>query len=97
MNPLAPRKQLLLAESELNRAQLVIDMAEVTISVRTLIARAKGIGVFTSVTAALVAGVTAFQGDKPVEAEAKPSWIKTAIKGAGLISTLWLAFRRRPR
>jgi hypothetical protein len=40
MNPLESRKQLLIAESELNRAQLVVDLAALTDGVRTLADRA---------------------------------------------------------
>jgi hypothetical protein len=46
MNTLATRKQLLLAESELNRARLIRDMAELSAGVRTLTGRAKS---FTSI------------------------------------------------
>jgi hypothetical protein len=44
-----------------------------------------------------VAALAAFKRGKPVDADAKPSWLKTILKGAGLISTLWLAFRSKRR
>jgi hypothetical protein len=97
VNPLASRKQLLVAESELNRAQLAGDMAALTAGVRTLTDRAKASGSIASSAAVLVAGLAACQRGKPVDADAKPSWLQTILKGAGLISTLWLAFRARPR
>jgi hypothetical protein len=95
MNPLELRKGLLIAESELNRAQLAGDMAALTAEVRTLTDRAKSFGSIASSAAVLVAALAAFKRGKPVDADAKPSWLKTILKGAGLISTLWLAFRSR--
>ena len=97
VNPLASRKQLLVAESELNRAQLAGDMAVLTAGVRTLTDRAKSSGSIASSAAVLVAGLAACRRDRAVDAKAKPSWLQTILKGAGLISTLWLAFRSRPR
>jgi hypothetical protein len=97
MNSLESRKQILIAESELNRAQLVGDMAALTADVRTLTDRAKSFGSIASSAAVLVAGLAAFRRGKPVDADAKPSRLQTILKGAGLISTLWLAFRPRPK
>jgi hypothetical protein len=93
MNPLASRKHLLVAESELNRALLVEDMATLTGEVRTLANRAKSFGSLASSAAVLVAGLAAFRRGPSGNTEAKPSWPQTILKGAGLISTLWLAFR----
>jgi hypothetical protein len=95
MNSLQSRKRLLVAESELNRAQLVGDLAAVTASVRSLSHCAKSFGLIASFAAALVAGLAAFRRGKPAEATAKPSWLQTVLKGAGLVSTLWAAFRPR--
>ena len=97
MNPLELRKELLIAESELNRAQLAGDMAALTAEVRTLTDRAKSFGSIASSAAVLVAALAAFKRGKPVDADTKPSWLKTILKGAGLISTLWLAFRSKRR
>ncbi len=97
LNPLESRKQLLIAESELNRAQLAGDMAALTAGVRTLTDRAKSFGSIASSVAVLVAGLAAFRRGKPAGADAKPSWLRTIFKGAGLISTFWLAFRSQRR
>jgi len=97
MNPLESRKQLLIAESELNRAQLAGDLAALTAGVRTLTDRAKSFSAIASSAAVLVAGLAAFRRGKPAAAAANPSWLQTILKGAGLISTLWLAFRSRGR
>ena len=95
MNPLESRKQILIAESELNRALLVADLTELTAEVRTLTDRAKSFSGIASSAAVLVAGLAAFRRGKSADAEAKPSWPQTILKGAGLISTLWLAFRSK--
>ena len=93
MNPLESRKQILIAESELNRAVLVGDLAALTAEVRTLTDRAKSFGSIASSAAVLVAGLAAFRRGKSVDDDARPSWAQTILKGAGLISNLWLAFR----
>jgi hypothetical protein len=97
LNPLELRKQLLIAESELNRAQMAGDMAALMAAVRTFTDRAKSFGSIASSAAALVAGLAAFRRGKPLDAGPKPSWLRTISRGAGLISTLWLAFRSQPR
>jgi hypothetical protein len=97
MNPLESRKQLLIAESELNRAQLAGDGAALTAGVRVLTDRAKSFGSIASSAAALVAGLVAFRQGKPLGVGAKPSRLQTILKGAGVMSTVWLAFRSRSR
>jgi len=97
LNPLESRKQLLIAESELNRAQLVGDVAALTADVRTFTDRAKSFGSIVSSAATLVAGLAAFRRGQPVAPDATSSWLQTLSKGAGLVSSLWLAFRSRGR
>ena len=97
LNPLESRKQLLIAESELNRAQMAGDMAALTAGVRTLTDRAKTFGSIASSAAVLMAGLASFRRGKPADAGAKPSWLQTILKGAGMVSTLWLAFRSQGR
>ena len=62
MNPLAARKQLLIAESELNRVCLAEDFAALTAEMRSLTERAKSFGTVASSAAMLAAGLTAFWG-----------------------------------
>jgi hypothetical protein len=97
LNPLQSRKQLLLAESELNRAQMMQDMAALTAEVHALGSSAKSFGSIASSAAVLVSGLTAFRRGKASSADATPSWLRTVFKGAGLVSNLWLAFRLRGR
>jgi hypothetical protein len=97
LNPLAARKRLLIAESELNRDQLVGDWAALSAGVHTLTGRAKSIGAMASSAAVLVTGLAALRRIQPGEPGTKASWPQTILKGAGLVSTLWLAFRSRRR
>jgi hypothetical protein len=96
MNPLAARKQMLIAESERNRAQILADVAELRAGVRTLASRTKSYGSLASAAVVLVAGAAALRRDPSVRAAtAAPTWRQTLVKGAGLMSSIWLAFRSR--
>jgi hypothetical protein len=97
MNPLASRKKLLVAESELNRAQLVQDWQAITDDVHALTKRARTIGSLASGAAALVAGLASCRHKKSVPAVEKPSWLQTILKGAGLVSTIWQTLRFQGR
>jgi hypothetical protein len=93
LNALASRKKLLLAESELNRAQLVQEWQAMAGEVHSLVRQARTIRSFALAAATLAAGVASFRRKKSAPAAGKPSWLQTLLKGAGLVSTLWQAFR----
>ena len=96
MNPLELRKQLLIAESELNRAQLAGEMAVLTTGVRTLTACAKSVGALASAATLLVAGVSVFRCSK--RPELPPGSLpgcEPITTGAGVVSNLWRAVRAR--
>lgn len=95
VSPLTSRKQLLIAESELNRAQLLEDMAALKMDINRLADRAKSLGSIASIAGMLMAGVTSFQRGKLAATETKPSWLQTILKGAGFVSNLWLTFRAK--
>jgi hypothetical protein len=97
MNPLAVRKRLLLAESELNRAQLARDVNVLTTGVRALTERTKAIRSVASSAAGLVAGLAAFQRARRVNAGGTQSRLQAVLQCAGLVSSLWLAYRVRRR
>jgi hypothetical protein len=96
LNPLASRKQLLIAESELNRAHLVQEWRAISGEVHALAIRARTISSIVSVGASLVAGLAALRRKNSAPAE-KPSWLQFILKGAGQVSALWLAFRAQTR
>jgi hypothetical protein len=95
MTPLQSRKQLLLAESELNRAQMAADVSALTTKVRAFTGRTTS---FVSVASSALALVTAFQGGKSAGGGGKRrSWLQIILKSAGLVSTIWLALRAHKR
>lgn len=100
LNPLESRKLILVAESELNRAQLGSELAALKAHLRGLTDRARSLGSIASAAAVLFTGLAAFQRGRSLAPGAKSSWLKTILKGVGLISILWLAIRppgRDPR
>jgi hypothetical protein len=99
MNTLESRKQLLIAESELNRAQMVGAVASLTAGARALAHRATSLGSIGSSAAVLALGLTALQRDPPVVADAKAnsSRLHGILKGVVLVSALWLVFSAQSR
>jgi hypothetical protein len=93
MNSLDSRKQLLIAESELNRAQLVQEWRTMASEVHALTDQARTISSIASAVATLVAGLSSLRRKKSAPVAEKPSWWGTILKGAGLVSNLWQAFR----
>ena len=98
MNPLELRKQLLIAESELNRSQLVEAWQAMASDAHALSRRARTIGSFASAAAALVAGVASFRRrSKSTPSVEKTPWWQTLLKGAQLAGSLWSEFRARSK
>jgi hypothetical protein len=97
MNPLESRKQLLIAESELNRAQLAQVWQTMAGQAHALAEQARTIRSLASATAVLVTGLAALRLKKATPADTKLSRFQNLLKGAGLISNLWQMFRPAPR
>ena len=97
MNPLESRKQLLIAESELNRTLLVQEWQTMADGVRSVADRARIISFLASAAASLMAGLASFRRTKSAPAGEKPSWWQTLLKGAQLAGWLWSEFRPRPK
>ena len=95
MNQLETRKQLLIAESELNRAQLVQELDAITGGVRVLTHRVKSFSSVASATVLLVTALAALRRGKVGHGKLKPSWFQMIRKGAGLVVSLWPAFRAK--
>ena len=97
MKPLASRKQLLLAESELNRAQLVQEWQTMAGEVHAFTRQAKTVGSLAAAIASLVAGLAVFRHKKPAPAAEPSAWWQTLVKGAGMVGSVWsgLRFQRR--
>jgi hypothetical protein len=97
LNLLEARKRLLIAESELNRAQLVGDMVALAADVRALADRAKFFGSIASSVTSLMAGLASLRRKRSAPAGKKPSWWETLLNGAQLAGSLWSEFRAQGR
>ena len=97
LSPLESRKQLLIAKSELNRAELLRDWQTLADDAQALARKARTIGSWVSITASLVAGLAFFRRKKSAPAAEKPSWLQIILKGGQLAGSLWSALRPQRR
>jgi hypothetical protein len=97
MNQLEARKQLLIAESEINRLQLVAEWQTMADDVRSITHKARSIGVIAMAATSLLSGLMSFRRTKPAPASEKLSWWQTLLKGAQLVGSLWAEFSRPPK
>ena len=94
MSPLASRKKLLIAESELNRAQLVQELQTISGEVHALASQAQTVTALASAAVKLIFGLASFRRKKKSAPVAeKPSWLKTILQGAQLSGSLWSELR----
>jgi hypothetical protein len=97
LNPLESRKRLLIAESELNRAQLVQEWQTMADGVRSVADEASTISSLALAAASLIAGLASFRRTRSAPADEKPSWWQTLLKGAQWAGSLWSEFRPQGR
>ena len=97
MKALESRKQLLIAESELNRAQLIHELQTMAGEAHAMADRAKTIRSLASAAAALVCGLSSLRSPTASLGTEKTSWWQTLLKGASLASSFWSEFRSRGR
>jgi hypothetical protein len=95
LNPLELRKELLIAESEINRVQLAEEWNAMTAGFHNVTERVKSVGSIASVAVMLLAGVSAFRRRKSESNGAKNSLFRTALKGAEIAGSVWQAWRAR--
>jgi len=93
MKSLESRKQLLIAESELNRAHLISDWENLAGEVHALTNRAKTMGSLASAATLLISALASFRRHKLAPAAQKTPWLQAVLKGAGLIGLFWSKFR----
>ncbi len=93
VNRLQLQKELLVAESEINRAQLIEEWQAMTGGVRTFRARLKSVSELASAVALLVTAVSAFRRERAAARSAKFSWFDMALKGAKVAVSLWTVLR----
>jgi uncharacterized membrane protein YphA (DoxX/SURF4 family) len=70
-------------------------MSALTAGVLVLTDRAKSLGSIATAATMLVAGLAVARRGKCKGAEGKRSWWQWILKGAGTVSSLWLAFHRQ--
>jgi hypothetical protein len=92
MKALESRKQLLIAESELNRAHLMHEWDTLADEVQSLANQAKTLGFIASAFTSLAIGLSSFRHRKSAPNAGKLSWWQTLLKGAGLLSSVWSKF-----
>ena len=95
MNPLQSRKQLLIAESEINRVQLGREWQKLNDEAGAVADKAKSFNGLATSILSLVAAVGTFTNAAPAPAAAKSSWLQKISSGVKLASTVWLMFRSR--
>jgi HPt (histidine-containing phosphotransfer) domain-containing protein len=93
MNPLASRKKLLVAESELNRAQLVQEWRLLADDVHALADQARTLRLLASAAAAFVSFLVSLRQKKSAPVAEKTSWLQTILKGVQLAGSFWTEFR----
>jgi hypothetical protein len=93
VSPLESRKRLLIAESELNRERMIQDAGALKSDVTALVNRVKSLDSIIASAAVLVSGLAAFRREEPANGRPRRGWLRPIIRGAGLVSTLWRAFR----
>ena len=96
LTPLESRKQLLLVESELNRAQLLNELRDFKIEVQQLKEQMQAISSLASSASKLAGTCSAIGGFFTRRGESKtqkPSWISTLLNGARTGASLWETFR----
>jgi hypothetical protein len=85
----------LLAESDLNRAQLSAEWQRMAQGAGSLARRATTVGAWALPAALLVAGIAALRPGLRTARVVKSAWFPALLQGARLASAIWLAFRAR--
>jgi hypothetical protein len=93
MSPLASRKKLLVAESDLNRAQLSQEWRAMTDDAHALAYRAGTIRSLATMSLTLVSSLLSLRQKSDASAPKKTSWLQTVLKGAQLAGSFWSEFR----
>jgi hypothetical protein len=94
MTALESRKQLLLAESELNRALLEQEWAALAGEAAQFARQAATLASVVSTVVTLAGGLAAARPPAAQPAAAKTSWWRTLLKAALLAGSLWAELRR---
>lgn len=98
LTPLALRKQLLLAESEVNRLQLRHEWHDLEREAGGIVRQAKSVWSTVASTVSMgMAGYNAFRELRSERREGKSSWLGTIVSGVRLGTALWNSYRSKPK
>jgi len=97
MTPIASRKKLLIAESDLNRAQLEQEWRAMADTAQALAYRAGTIRSLVSMSLTLVSSLLSLRQKSDAPATEKPSWLQSILKGAQLVGSFWSEFRTQKK
>ena len=96
MTALALRKKLLLAESEVNREQLVVEYQSLAGEVRDLRGRFNTLcSAVTSAASVGIAGAKAIGEVRQIYSKEKGSWLSALFSGVRTGTSLWRSIRSR--
>jgi hypothetical protein len=96
LTPLESRKQLLLVESELNRAQLVNELRDLNKELQHLRGQVQAVGTLVSSAAKVAATFSAIGGaftHRDAGENGKSYWLSTLLNGARIGASIWGALR----
>jgi hypothetical protein len=96
LTPLESRKQLLLVESELNRAQLLNELHDLNNEIQNLKSQVQAAGALVSSAAKLATTFSAIGSaftHRDTGENGKSSWLSTLINGARTGATIWRTLR----
>jgi hypothetical protein len=93
LNHLLIRKGLLIAESEINRANVLEEWATMKSGVHALAGRVKTVSAIASAAGVLMAAVSAFRRSNSAASQPRHSWFRSAFNGVRTASSLWFALR----
>jgi len=87
------RKELLIAEAELLRAQLGHDLEVIQRGFSGLGEQAKSVASYASIITTVLAGISEFRRGQSASPGGKPSLISTLLSGIRTVSAIWGMFR----
>ena len=93
LSSLAARKQLLIAESEVNRARLSQEWQALSGELGGLTERVQSFSKLTATATSLLMGLAVLRREASTPTEQKKSWLRKIIGGARLATAVWLARR----
>lgn len=87
------RKELLIAEAELLRAQLGHDLEIIHQGFEGLGAKAKSVASYASIITTILAGVSEFRRVRKTQVQSQPSFLGTLLSGIRTASAIWGTLR----